>query len=390
MLTLFRNADVYSPSPEGVKDVLVGGSTILAVETPGAIDIKGLQVQEVDLQGNLFMPGLVDSHVHITGGGGEGGMRTRTPELSPGDMVEAGVTTVVGTRGTDGTTRTMQGLIAKTKALRDEGLSAYCYTGSYRLPLRTLTGNIQDDIILIEEVIGVGEVAVSDHRSSGGGIQELHHTTAEARVGGMLSGKAGLVNVHMGDGTAGLGPILQLVSATELPIDQFLPTHINRNPSLFEQGIAFAKQGGRIDVTTSTTPQFIEEGEVAAADAVKRLYHQGIPADRITMSSDGQGSLPAFDEYGRLTGLTIGTCQSVFDALVDAVRAHGVPLDYALATVTASPADALKLTTKGRIAPGIDADIVVLDKERLQLTHVMAMGRFWVEDGERVHFAAFE
>ena len=71
------------------------------------------------------------------GGGGEGGFSTRTPEATLSDLTTAGVTTVVGTLGTDGIARDMNALLAKARGLEEEGITTYIYTGSYRLPLRT-------------------------------------------------------------------------------------------------------------------------------------------------------------------------------------------------------------------------------------------------------------
>ncbi|MBE3073234.1 MAG: hypothetical protein IMZ67_09680 [Acidobacteria bacterium] len=111
-------------------------------------------------------------------------------------------------------------------------------------------------------------MALSDHRSTQPTFDELARIGAEARRGGILSGKAGVVNVHMGDGRRGLSLLRRIVDETEIPATQFLPTHINRNPVLFEEGIACAKAGGLVDFTTSAVPAFFEEGEVVhAADA---------------------------------------------------------------------------------------------------------------------------
>src|SRR5690606_19485679 len=84
----------------------------------------------VDLEGRLVAPGLVDSHVHLTGGGGEAGFATRVPRVMLSALTSAGVTTVVGVLGTDGATRTVRDLVGATLGLREEGLSAWCYTGN--------------------------------------------------------------------------------------------------------------------------------------------------------------------------------------------------------------------------------------------------------------------
>lgn len=66
-----------------------------------------------------------------------------------------------------------EALMGKCRALNDDGISAYHWAGSYRVPPATITGTIQGDLCLIESCIGVGEIAVSDHRSSAPTAQEL-------------------------------------------------------------------------------------------------------------------------------------------------------------------------------------------------------------------------
>ena len=84
--------------------------------------------------------------------------------------------------------------------LREEGLSAWCYTGGYHVPATTLTGSVRSDIVNLEPVIGVGEVAISDHRSSQPSVEEILRLASEAHVAGLMTGKAGIVHFHLGDG----------------------------------------------------------------------------------------------------------------------------------------------------------------------------------------------
>ena len=198
-MKLIQGAAVYAPEYLGVQDVLIEGSRIrkIADKIPVA---EAYEVQVIDGNGMLLFPGFIDGHVHILGGGGEGGYHTRTPEIMLTDITSGGVTTVVGCLGTDGTTRTMASLLAKARGLEEEGITAYIYTGSYQVPVRTLTGSILDDLVLIDKVVGCGEIALSDHRSSQPTCEEFARIVGDTRVGGILSGKAGLVNIHMGDG----------------------------------------------------------------------------------------------------------------------------------------------------------------------------------------------
>jgi len=388
-MLLIRNALVYAPAPLGKKDVLVAGERIVAIED--SISPAGLPgpVETLDAAGRPLCPGLIDAHVHITGGGGEGGFRTRTPEMTLSDATRAGVTTVIGVLGTDGVARSLEALVAKAYALREEGLSAFCYTGSYRVPLPTITGDLVKDIMMIDPVIGAGEVAVSDHRSTKPSDAELARLASEARLGGMLSGKAGVVNVHLGDAPEGLEPIERVCSKGDLPKTQFLPTHCNRNRPLLERAYAWARGGGLIDFTTSTVQAFLDDGETSAAACLARLRDEGVPAGRATLTSDGQGSLPRFDARGVMVGLDVGSCSSLIETLREAVGRHGMALEDVLSAMTETPAQALKLSRKGLIATGMDGDLVLLDGE-LRPETVIARGRVMLRGGVPVILGTFE
>jgi len=385
---LLKNVEVYAPAAMGHADILAAGGRILRIEP--SIQLAPAYVEEADATGLIAVPGFIDGHVHIIGGGGEGGYATRTPELMLSDAIRGGVTTVVGCLGTDGVTRTPAGLLAKAKSLDDEGLSTFVYTGHYAVPVQTLTGSIERDLLLIDKVIGVGEVALSDHRSNQPTFDEFVRVAAEARRGGMLSGKAGVVNVHMGDGRRGLSMLRRVIEETEIPVSQFLPTHIGRNPSLFEEGVTYAKAGGLVDFTTSTVPAFLEEGEVKCSAGLRRMLDMGVDAANITFTSDGQGSLPDFDEHGRLRRLEIGRVTSLFAEVRDAVRDEGVPLATALQVITANPARILKLRGKGMLAAGADADIVLLDAATLEVDGVIAKGRWMMRSRALLARGTFE
>jgi beta-aspartyl-dipeptidase (metallo-type) len=387
-MLLIKNAQVFTPAPAGRCDVLMGGGRLLRLE-PG-ISIPAAYCETFDAAGQILVPGFIDGHVHITGGGGEGGYATRTPELAIADAIRGGVTTVVGCLGTDGVTRTMPGLIAKARGLDEEGLSTYVYTGYYAVPTVTLTGSIERDLLFVDKIIGVGEVALSDHRSTQPDFESFVRLAAEARRGGILSGKAGVVNVHMGDGPRGLAFLRRALDETEIPVTQFVPTHINRNPTLFAEGIEYARRGGLVDFTTSTVPAFLEEGEVKCSAGLRRMLEAGVPVTQVTFTSDGQGSLPVFDAQGRVAGLGVGSVTSLFAEVRDAIRGEGVPLETALQVVTSNPARILKLRSKGELAPGKDADLVLLDPGALEVRGVIARGRWLMKDGVRMVKGTFE
>lgn len=394
MITIIRNAGVYRPEYAGKKDVLLVDGKIGAVEDHIPVTAENLPglVNEIDASGLVLVPGFIDSHTHMMGGGGEGGYRTRTPEAVLTDFTMAGITTAVGCLGTDGVTRNMISLLAKARGLEEEGLNTFIYSGSYRVPIVTITGDVMKDLLIVDKVIGVGEIAISDHRSSQITQEEFDKLSADARVGGMLSGKAGILNIHLGDGERMLELILNTVDNTEIPITQFLPTHINRNKELFEEGIRYAKRGGFIDFTASNDPVFWEEeyGEVRTSKGIKRLLEENISVDCFTISSDAQGSLPLFNEKKEFVGLGVGKPDSLLKEIQNCVLEQGIPLEIAIRAVTINPARILKLSSKGRIESGCDADLCLLDENTLQLRAVICRGKVMVSDGEPAVYGTFE
>ncbi len=343
---------------------------------------KGFDVTIIDVSGRLIVPGFIDLHVHLIGGGGEDGPASRVPEITLSRLTTAGITTVVGVLGTDSITRSPEALLTKVKALRKEGLTAYMYTGAYHLPSPTITGSVARDIALIDEVIGV-KIAISDHRGSQPTVNELAKLTSEARIGGMLGSKPGIVHAHVGAGKDGLQPLISVVENTEIPISQFLPTHISRTPALLEQGIEFVKRGGAIDITAPNKADKV-------ISVVEKLIKSGIDLSKVTFSSDGNGSMPRFDSHGRLIGMGTGSVSTLLAAIRELVRSHTLTLPQALGLITSNPADRLGLSgRKGCIEPGADADLVILDED-LHIDKVFARGRLMVDGGKPVVKGAFE
>ena len=391
-MKLIRQAEVYAPEYLGKKDILVINDKIVAIEDQISGGFDQLTVEEIDGSSLIATPGFIDCHFHILGGGGEGGYKNRTPEVTLSQLTTAGVTTVVGCLGTDGVGRDMVALISKAKGLEAEGISTYVYDGSYRLPLDPVTDSLIKDFLTIDKVIGIGEIAVSDHRSSQPSFEEFTRAVADARVGGMLSGKAGITNVHLGGGKRQYELLLQTVEETEIPISQFLPTHANRTSELFEASIAFAKMGGTIDFTASEDPDFWEreDDEVRFSKGLKRLLDEGIGLDQFTMTSDGQGSLPYFDENNQFIGLGVGSSRALMVGIKEAVQVEQIPLEIALRAITSNPAKILKLAQKGRIAPGMDADLCLLNQDTLDVETVIAKGKVMVDKKNVKVWGTFE
>lgn len=387
-MILLKNIAVYQPAFSGINDVLVGGEKIIAIEK--SIDIsslKNINITVIDGTGKRLIPGLIDGHAHIAGAGGEGGPATRTPEMQLSHMIDGGITSIVGCLGTDGFTRSLQSVLMKVKGLKQEGVSAFMYTGAYQVPTPTMMGDVAKDIAMIEEVIGVGEVALSDHRSSCPTTPELIRLVEHARVGGMLGGKAGIVNIHMGDAKNPFQPIYDAVNSSELKLTQFYPTHCTRNPYIFEDAKVYGKDG-YVDLTASSYP-YDMENEIKPSKAVGELIRAGVPVEHITFTSDGNGSLPLFDEKGQLIQVDMGYPNSIFTEMRDAVLQENMPLEIAAKVVTSNVADILKLKQKGRVEVGKDADLVVIDAD-FGISDVIARGQLFTHNYKRLRKGMYE
>ena len=362
MIQVLRNARVYAPQALGFKDVFIAGSKIIGVVEVGCkLDLPdGVEVVEHDVLGRPLIPGLVDCHAHITGGGGEDGASTKVAAPLAETYFAAGVTSVVGLLGTDDITRSTEELLAGVRALREEGLSAWCWTGGYHYPLTTFTGSPREDIVHLDAVIGVGELAISDHRSSQLTLEEVLRIASDCHVGGLIARKAGVLHFHLGDGKRGLDLIRQALEQSELPARVFHPTHVNRQRALFDEALELAKLGCHIDVTAF--PVEDGDGAISAAVAVREYLSSDLPSDLISVSSDGGGCLPVFDEHGQMVKYDVGTSASLLETLNELTNV-GTALENALPAFTSNPAEHLKLDGKGRIAVGYDADLVVLEED---------------------------
>ena len=386
MIHLLRNVRSFSPTELGVINLLVAAGKIVAISQEKIdIDSKLLE-SNTDFSGKRLIPGLIDGHAHITGGGGEAGFKTKVPAVNLSEYTKAGITSVVGLLGTDDTTRNTSSLIAQVYALREQGISAWCYTGGYHIPLQTLTDSVRKDIIHIEPVIGVGELAISDHRSSQPTFDEIARIVGDAHVAGIMTGKAGIVHFHLGDGDRGLDLIEQLLDKTELPPRNLNPTHCNRQIPLFEQACELTKRGVSIDLTAF--PDSDSKEEYSAYEAFNIYRERSFDPTKLTISSDGGGCLPHFNQQGELIKLDYGKCELLSNTLKQ-ILDNGTPLAEALLPFTKNVADLLKLSHKGEIKVGNDADLVVLSEDN-RIESVMALGKWHQKDGETVLFGSFE
>jgi beta-aspartyl-dipeptidase (metallo-type) len=361
MLTLIENGFVYAPEPRGVQSVLFAGGRI---EKIGGVDRRaleaaGLDLEVIDAGDCLVTPGLVDPHEHLLGGSGEEGFSSQTPEIFLREIATAGVTTVVGCLGVDTTTKTMPGLLARAKALGEEGLTAFIWSGGYNVPPTTITGSLRDDLIFIDEVIGAGEIAISDNRAAEPTLDELARLVSEVYVGGTLSRKSGVTHFHVGDHPRRLSPLRALIENYAVEPEWLYPTHVDRSRELMREAAAFTRLGAFVDVDVT---------EENLPEQLRRFIEDNGDLSRLTVSSDAAISSP----------------RALHDQIRACVVEHGFPLEIVLPLGASNTARVLKLDRKGRLEQGCDADALVLRHKTLEITHVFARGRQLVRGGELV------
>lgn len=363
-------------------NVLLGGGTILSLQKSPIV----ADAEIIECEGRRLLPGFIDAHTHITGGGGESGFSTRVPAPFLSQFTSSGVTSVVGVLGTDDTTRDTRSLVAQAYALREHGLGAWCHTGGYHVPATTLTGSIRDDIVYLDPVIGVGELAISDHRSSQPTFEEILRIAADAHVSGLITGKAGIVHLHLGDGVRGLDLVRRALDESEIPARVFNPTHVNRRKTLFDEAVQLASRGSSVDITAFPVAE--DEDAWPADVALMRYLDAGAPANKVTISSDGGGCLPEFNADGAMTKMEVGHSAALMVTLKSLLQ-QGVPLEVILPAVTSNVAELLRFHYRGRIAEGHRADLVLLD-EKHNIESVMVGGVWHVRDGRQQVLGNFE
>jgi len=392
VLILIKGGEIYAPKYSGSKDVLIANDKILLIDKyipERTAYTLNKNAKIIDASECIIIPGFIDQHVHINGAGGEGGPQYRTPPIQLSDLTKAGITSVIGLLGTDGVARSLKALLMKARGLENEGISTWIYTGAYQFPSPTITGSISSDIMLIDKVIGI-KIALSDHRSSHPTIDELRRVTSEARVGGMLSGKAGIVHIHVGTEKLSLIPLLEIIKNTDVPIEQFAPTHLNRSTELFREAIEFGKLGGYVDITAGVSQEYGFYEAIKPSKAIKKLIKNGVPIKRVTMSTDGNGSMPKFNEKRELICMLIASVSSLHKEFVDIVKKEEIPIGDAISITSTNIAEHLKLYQKGEVKVGKDADILILDKNTLQIKHVIAKGKIMIENEKVIKLGTFE
>ena len=115
-----------------------------------------------------------------------------------------------------------------------------------------------------------------------------------------------------------------------------------------------------------------------------------MPIEQITFTSDGNGSMPLFDESGKLKGLGICSVESLYEEVKKAILEENIKIEDAIKVITSNIAHILKFKHKGKIEKDMDADIVIVDDNNLNIDKVIAMGNVMVDGGEAKVLGTFE
>lgn len=360
--TLFKNAFVYAPEYLGVKDVLCLYDKITKIGSVNEKSLQdaGLDIEVVDATGKYLTPGFIDPHMHLIGGSGEGGFGMRTPEIGLGEIVIGGTTTVVGCLGADTYTRNMPSLLGHAKYLNEEGITAYIYSGGYPVPPASFTGNIRTDMILIPEIIGAGEVAISDPRGTQPTVQELVRLVADAHLGGLITKRCGVTHMHMGDGKKFLSQVRELLNDFEVESCSVYPTHVGRNDQLLKEAADLTMRGVTVD---------LDVWDSDLVTTIQKFVQFGGDLKHLTLSTDASSPAPA----------------NLYHQMKEVMKELSWPLEKVLPLVTTNTVGVLHLFDKGRIKEGLHADINLIEKDTLEISHVMARGKFFVKDRKLIY-----
>lgn len=361
IMYLIENGEVYAPESCGVRSILCINEKITAIgELDRALLTRALpDLIPIDASGCFIVPGLIDPHEHLIGAAGEDGFASRTYCVPMQNMLHAGITSVVGCMGTDTTSRSLLNLLGRVKQLREMGLNAYMLSGGFQLPTPTITRIVLDDLVVIEEIIGVGEISIADERAVEPDFHELTKLVIDASVGGKMAGKHGYTHFHTGKLPKYLSILHKMIDEYPHLAEHIYPTHITRSEELMKDAIKLSNRGSYVDIDCT---------ETGLGRWICYYLDNGSDASRLTVSSDAHTST--------------GDCEKYYTEFKECLRSHDLTLDQLLPFFTTNPARVMGLKSKGEIRQHYDADLTLIDKETLEVKHVFSRARHMLKDGE--------
>jgi beta-aspartyl-dipeptidase (metallo-type) len=390
MFKLIHQGHIFSPEDQGINDVLICGDKIVRIEKDLYQLGKQLEAEVIPAAGKVVTPGFIDQHVHFLGGGDYEGPAGATTDILFSSLPKSGITTVVGCLGSDDTARNMLDLMRRARDIEKLGITTYLYSGSFNVPCPTITGNVRRDVMMIDKVLGV-KFAISEVMASLASIMEMAEAAKDAYLGGLISGKKGLTHIHVGKKPERMEPLFELLKVTNIPIQCFVPTHVNRlTPNVMEHAIRFLKMGGTVDMSAIMSPETGSPTSLRPDYALTEFLKEGIPIQQITLSSDGNVSMPIFDEKGNKVRLFNAGVDHLYKTFLLFVKNSRMPFPDILRIITSNVAQLLGIEAKkGSIEVGKDADFVILSKD-YEIRTVLARGQTMVEEGHLLVKSDFE
>ncbi len=357
------NGKVYTPDrilPQGI--VLIEGERIVAIGSANAIPVPP-EAEVIDAEGMAVVPGFVDLHLH-----GLKGHDAMGPGLAQmiHDLPAFGVTAFLATTLTLPRDETLAALEAMAKVLEGPPLGAECagihLEGPFLSPARP--GMATAD--WFEPL--TWESFQAFQQAAGGHIRLL---TFAPEVGEAMACIPRLVEEgvvpSIGHSCATFEQVAQAVQ-----LGLYHATHtFNAMPPLHHRQPGVL---GAVLYFDQIVAQLIADG-VHVHPAVMAILLRVKGVERVALVSDAaplaglpDGEYewehkPVFVRDGtcRLADGTLASAHALLDTGVrNLVELVGMPLERALVPATSVPAQVLGLR-KGRLTPGYDADIVLLD-----------------------------
>jgi N-acetylglucosamine-6-phosphate deacetylase len=364
--------------------VVVQGSKISAVGQRGKVDLpRG--AREIHAGGRIVVPGFVDVHIHGAGGHDVMEGTRESLEIITATVAAHGTTSLVATTVT-----------ASEKETRDSvaGIAHFILNTS-QYPTRELSAEILgihfEGPFISPARRGVHPAKWIVPPSRELLAQLLGEARGTAQILTLAPELPGGLELISAARQAGLVVSLGHTDATYEQAQAAIEAGASHAAHVFNAMRPFSHRGTGVIGAVLTSPkvsaELIADGVHVDEAAMRMLVELKTPERVILVSDgisatgmpDGKYQLGMFEvkvsggvarnAEGKLAGSTL-----TLDRALRNMVALGVPLASALRMVTANPARQIGLgTRKGVLAPGADADLVLLD-DKLEVSGVMTRG----------------
>jgi len=385
MALLIKNGRVIDPASgsDDNLDILVENGKIKEIGT--AIDLSGVRVtEEIDAAKRIVTPGLIDMHTHLREPGYEYKETIKTGSLA---AAWGGFTTVVCMANTNPVNDTA----SVTRFIVEKARSEACV---HVLPVGAMTVGLQGELLTeVGELKEAGAVAVSD---DGMGIKNAgimrraleyaqsfdmpvicHCEDRDLSLDGVMH--EGMSSTFLG--MRGIPPLAEeIMVARDIALAEWIGhrVHIAHVSTAGSVRIIREAKARGASVTAETAPHYFTLTDEAVSsfdtsakvnpplrsardvEAVKQGLRDGT-IDAIACDHAPHSSLEKNVEFDRAAFGMVGL-ETSLPLTLGLVHDRVLTLAQALEKLTVNPARILNLD-KGRLAPGADADITIIDPE---------------------------